>query len=250
MRKHAFFWAAAALLIQACTRAGEIEASPPQRVELEKIARGVWLHKSYKTIEPWGSVLSHGLVFDSDKGVVLIDTAWNDAQTTALLSLIEDMTGELPAVAIITHAHDDKMGGVGALKAAGVETMAHRLTNEDAPARGLIPADVAFDLAEGRQLTFKRGEDFRLFYPGPGHTRDNIVVYETQSRILFGGCLVRPLKQTSLGNTSDGDIAHWDDAVAAVARAFPDAKIVIPSHGAPGGRALLDHTIAVAREAQ
>ena len=29
------------------------------------------------------------------------------------------------------------------------------------------------------------------FYPGPGHSPDNIVVWIPEARVLFGGCLVK-----------------------------------------------------------
>lgn len=87
------------------------------------------------------------------------------------------------------------------------------------------------------------------FYPGPGHTRDNIVIYYAPAKVLFGGCLIRPGGATDLGNTADGDVANWADAAREVAAEFPDAEIVIPSHGPPGGRELLDHAIALAEAA-
>ena len=64
--------------------------------------------------------------------------------------------------------------------------------------------------------------------------------------MLFGGCLIRPGDATDMGNTADGDVDHWAQAVRNVAEAFPDAEIVIPSHGPKGGRDLLDHTIDLA----
>ncbi|MHA7872001.1 MAG: MBL fold metallo-hydrolase, partial [Hyphococcus sp.] len=89
-----------------------------------------------------------------------------------------------------------------------------------------------------------------VFHPGPGHTRDNIVVYYEPAKVLFGGCLIRPDGSTNLGNTADGDVGNWANAVRNVAKQFPDAEIVIPSHGPMGRRALLDHTIALAEAAR
>lgn len=89
-----------------------------------------------------------------------------------------------------------------------------------------------------------------VYHPGAGHTRDNIVVYFPPAKVLFGGCLIRPGDASSLGNTADGDVANWASAVRNVASAFPEAEIIIPSHGAMGGRELLDHTIALAEAAK
>lgn len=212
---------------------------------LEKIADGVWVHKSFATLAPWGPVLSQGMVVSTEGGVALVDTAWTDEQTRVLLALIEKEAGAAPDIAVVTHAHDDKMGGMKALQDAGIGGQAHPLTNEDAPARGLRPT--RFTILDGVDRQELRG--VTVFYPGPGHTRDNIVVYYAPAKVLFGGCLIRPGGAKNLGNTADGDIGHWAEAVRNVAAAFPDAEIVIPSHGARGGRELLDHTIALAEAA-
>jgi glyoxylase-like metal-dependent hydrolase (beta-lactamase superfamily II) len=138
------------------------------------------------------------------------------------------------------------MGGVAALHRAGVETFAFAKTNEAAPGRGLVPTR--------RSLPFKAdvevlaGGALEAFYPGAGHTADNIVVYVKPAAVLFGGCLVRPNESNGLGNTADADVGHWDAAVAAVKARYPDARIVVPSHGAPGAPAMLDHTISVVTE--
>ncbi len=223
---------------------------------LEKIADGVWIHKGYKNIAPWGPVLSQGLVIDTGDGIALVDTAWTDTDTAQILALVHQATGAMPDIAIITHAHGDKMGGMAALQEAGIGARAHPLTNADAPGRGLRPT--RFSILDGREYDSLLGVSengieaegpIKVFYPGPGHTRDNIVVYYEPAKVLFGGCLIRPGDTDNLGNTADADIANWANAVRKAAAQFPDAEIVIPSHGPMGGRELLDHTIALAEAA-
>ncbi len=225
------------------------EALPPP--SLEKIADNVWIHKSYRVVEPWGPVLSQGMVVKTEGGIALVDTAWTDEETETLLSLISAELGEGPDIAIVTHAHADKMGGMAALQKNGIGGRAHPLTNEDAPARGL--RKTMFSILDGKTQEMLLGaedeEGVTVFYPGPGHTRDNIVVYYAPAKVLFGGCLIRPGDSNNLGNTADGDVGHWAQATRNVAEAFPDAEIVIPSHGPMGGRELLDHTIALAEQA-
>lgn len=226
------------------------DAMPPS---IEKLADGVWLHKSYENISPWGLILSQGLLIESEAGVALVDTTWDTAGTEFLIALAESEIGAAPTTAIVTHAHQDKMGGTAVLHDRNIVSLAHAYSNEDAPGRGLTPASGVAIAAEGDPS----GELFRLpreknvlyFYPGPGHTRDNIVVYHPASKILFAGCLVRPGKAKNLGNTADADLGHWAQAVRNVAAEFPEAEIIVPSHGAPGGRELLDHTIALAEAA-
>lgn len=211
---------------------------------LEQISDNVWIHKSYKMVTPYGLVLSQGLIIRANNNaIVMVDTAWTDKDTTKILRLAQIATSGPVTEAVVTHAHADKMGGVAALDAAAVLSFANPLSNADAPARGLNPAtrDIKFD-ANGEA----RLDGLVIFYPGGGHTRENIVVYDPRSKVLFGGCLIRPGDSDDLGYTGDADIPHWADAVRAVAAHFPEAEIVVPSHGPQGGRALLDHTIALA----
>jgi metallo-beta-lactamase class B len=224
-------------------------AAPPKpapAVTLAPLADGVWLHTSSKDVPPWGSVLSHGLVVATPEGALVVDTTWDDASTETLLAEARRVAGARVRAVVATHAHDDKMGGMRAVRAAGIRSYAHAFSNADAPARGLAPAsDVLF--ADGSRDFALAGVE--VFHPGAGHTRDNLVVYVPSARVLFGGCLVRPGAATDLGNVADGDVAHWAEAVRAVAARFPDARIVVPSHGAAGGRELLAHTLALAEKA-
>ncbi len=214
-------------------------------VTVTDLGDGVWLHTSYKNLKKWGPFPSNGLFVVSADGVTLVDSAWTNSQTDILLDWAA-ATFEQPVVqAVVTHAHEDKMGGVAALKARNIATYAHALTNRDAHKRGLEPA--AHTLAFGPDQTVQL-DRLTVFYPGPGHTEDNIVA-AISPRIVFGGCLIRPGKTKSLGNTADADIAAWGPTVDRVAARFPSATLIIPSHGPPGGRTLLDNTARLARTA-
>ncbi len=237
----------AAAGLTGCARS---RVSPTPRLQevptpvLLPLAEDVWIHQSWAHVEPWGLVLSQGLVVRSEEGVLLVDTAWNDADTEALLALVERTVGARVDAVVVTHAHDDKMGGLRAVQQRGARTLAHRLTQEDAPGRGLQPAAETLDDDEVEVFA-----GVTVFYPGPAHTRDNVIVYHAPSRTLFGGCLVRPGESQSLGNTADADVAHWPRAVEAIAERFPEIEHVIPSHGAAGGRGLFEHTRKLAEGA-
>ena len=49
----------------------------------------------------------------------------------------------------------------------------------------------------------------KVFYPGPGHTSDNITVGIDGTDIAFGGCLIKDSKAKSLGNLGDADTEHY-----------------------------------------
>lgn len=233
-------------LLSGCVTRDTAEAE----VTFEEIAPSVWTHTASIDIAPWGPVPSSGLIVVSETDILLVDTAWNDAQTNEILDWVETHFGRPVSAAVFTHGHDDKMGGVAAVRARGVATYANALSNALARRWDLTPAEfgMAFD-SRGALRSSVDLPGLSLFYPGPGHTAGNIVVGVDGTEVLFVGCLVRPGGSRSLGNTNDGDVGHWADAVAAVTRRFPDLTLVVPSHGAPGTRALLDHTVDLAKRA-
>lgn len=64
------------------------------------------------------------------------------------------------------------------------------------------------------------------------------------TRELFG--LIRA---RSLGNLDDADLASWPASALRVEARYPEAAIVVPSHGEPGDVTLLAQTVALARAA-
>ena len=243
---------ASALLLAACSAPLEERgAAADDDLSFTELAPGVWLHTAYKDVPPYGPIPTNGLIVASGPGeAVLVDSAWDDAQTARVLAFADGTLGRRVTASVHTHAHDDKMGGVAALRAAGVATFAQGMTNVAAPARGLTPTEHTLRIGDdGTAAPRADLPGLTVFYPGPGHTADNVVVRVEGTDVLFGGCLIRPGGSGSLGNTADADIAHWDRAARAVAARFPDAAIIVPSHGAPGGRTLLEHTAALAEAA-
>src|SRR5690606_31882727 len=92
---------------------------PPAAVTFEQLTPGVWLHLSTLEIKPWGEVPAYGLVVLRGEESLLVDTAWTDAQTEEIVRWASDTLGAPITAAVFTHAHQDKMGGVGALRARG-----------------------------------------------------------------------------------------------------------------------------------
>ena len=48
-----------------------------------------------------------------------------------------------------------------------------------------------------------------IYYPGPTHTYDNLVVYIPSKKILFGGCMVLSSDTEKVGYIKDGNIEEW-----------------------------------------
>jgi metallo-beta-lactamase class B len=90
-------------------------------------------------------------------------------------------------------------------------------------------------------LSFQ-GEEVYCYYPGGGHSTDNIVVWIPSEKILFGGCMVKDIHSRGLGNLSDAKVEEWPGTIQKVTEKFPEANIVIPGHGKIGGKEILQHT--------
>ena len=60
--------------------------------------------------------------------------------------------------------------------------------------------------------------------------------------MLYGGCAVHELSSTSAGNVADADLAEWPTSVERIQKHYPEAEVVIPGHGLPGGLDLLQHS--------
>jgi len=82
-----------------------------------------------------------------------------------------------------------------------------------------------------------------VFFPGAGHTQDNLVVWVPQHRTLFGGCIVKNAHDRTLGNTADADLREWPASLRRLQTRYGQASLVVPGHGEPGGPELLQHTL-------
>jgi metallo-beta-lactamase class B VIM len=212
---------AAALAIGACSRPadppetaaadteGAAEAAPETLVHpitpdlsVTVLADGVWMHTSWRTLAGGTRFPSNGLIVRDGDELILIDTAWGEEPTEALLAWI-DTTLALPVPDPI--AGIDSIGAVARIGAVEV------------------------------------------FYPGPAHTRDNVVVHIPSAGVLFGGCAVRELGTRSRGNVADGDTLEWPASIARARDRYAGVHLVVPGHGEVGGAELLDHTISLFR---
>lgn len=228
-----------------------------QRVEfgevvLSRLSPTLWMHTSYLDLPGTGPIASNGMIVLRDDDAVLVDTAWTEPQTEDILRYAAAVLDRPVRAAVITHFHQDKMGGIGALHRAGVETWAHALTNELAPTVDFEPARNTIDFgADGiatGPATAALGP-IKLFYPGPGHTSDNITV-QPEPGVAFGGCLIKGAGARSLGNLADADVANYAAAARRFGAAFPAASTILMSHSAPEGREAIRHTIRMAEDAR
>ncbi len=198
---------------------------------------GVWMHTTWQKFPGGPRFPSNGLLVKNGDGLVLVDTAWGHQQTVELFDWIDSVLGLPVQQAVITHFHSDRMAGSAVLQDRGIPLFAHPLTIELSAGGQPSPLDALSHLKPGETA---RIGNLEAFYPGPGHTRDNMMVWMAEARVLFGGCAVRPGSSVTLGNTEDADLDAWPDSIRRAQQRYPHADLVVPSHGPPGGVELLE----------
>ena len=175
-------------------------------VELVQIGRRTWVHKSYETINGYRTD-SNGMVVDYPNGIILVDTCWNDTQTQSLLNRIDIQFNKPILLAIITHAHDDRIGGIRTLLRKKIKVVSTPLTKQKAMSAGYPAPQAELDTSVTKLVYDEYTVE--TYYPGPGHTEDNITVWIPSDRILFGGCLIKSMQAKNLGNIADANVAEW-----------------------------------------
>ena len=216
---------------------------------------------------PWAS--NSLLIRASNSDCILVNTLCDNQGARMLVDWIKNNFGEVNLIAINTGFHVDNLGGNEFLLSRGIAVYGSNLTAKLIAERGqaekswlleelkspenkkyydvyknltFVPPNHIFDINEGLHLKIG-DEDVNVFYPGPSHTIDNVVVYFPKRKILFGGCMIKSLNSKDAGYTADADMQKWPRSVEKVLDKYKDAKIVVPGHGNYGDTGLIKHTI-------
>jgi metallo-beta-lactamase class B len=205
---------------------------------IEPINGNTLIHTSILHIPNYGSFACNGMIFYENGEAVVVDTPTSDSASYELINwLRKELHCNVKAV-VVSHFHEDCLGGLAAFHAEGIPSYAKELCIQLAQEDGAVQPQIAFDTL----LSLKLAEKTLInYYPGPGHTKDNIVSYVPSDKVLFGGCLIKAIG-AGYGNLSDADTSSWSSSVLAIKKRFPDIKYVIPGHGASGNTELLDYT--------
>lgn len=203
-------------------------------LKVESIDDGVYVHTSFEDVDGWGVVSKNGLVVVVQKNAYLIDTPITAKNTEKLVKWLMGEGYNIKG-SISTHFHSDSTAGIEWLNSQSIPTYATKLTNKLLKENNKEEAAHSFD-----GVSFWLLEDkIEAFYPGPGHTQDNIVVWLPEKKILFGGCFVKP---NGLGYLGDANLDSWPQSAKILISKYSNSKIVVPSHSEIGGSSLLQRT--------
>jgi metallo-beta-lactamase class B len=207
------------------------------------------LTDSFYVYTTWGTANNNPFPANSmylvtNKGVVMFDTPWDSTQFQPLLDSIEKRHHQKVVLCIATHFHSDRTAGLAFLNQMGIPTYSSKLTYDLCYKRHEHQAQFYFS----GDTTFNVGDrSFRTFYAGPGHSPDNIVIWFGRNKIIYGGCLVKSVENSSIGNIEDSNLVAWPKTIRKVTRMFPFARFVIPGHlgWQPGS---LKHTLKLIKQ--
>ncbi|NQZ28698.1 MAG: subclass B1 metallo-beta-lactamase [Colwellia sp.] len=209
--------------------------------KITKLADNVYQHISYKRVGSYGIVGASGLVVIDGVNAHIIDTPWTVRDTKKLVAWIASKGLTLKS-AVVTHFHKDASGGLSFLNSLKIKTYATPLTNKLLDSKQREKSNHEIKSNEYELLTNK----IEVFYPGAGHSQDNIVVWLPEEKILFGGCFVKSINSKGLGFMGHASVKDWPISIQKVIKKYPNVERVVPGHGEIGDISLLRHTAQLA----
>ncbi|MCB9045667.1 MAG: subclass B1 metallo-beta-lactamase [Chitinophagales bacterium] len=217
-------------------------------IKITPVDSNIYLYTSYGDAGNYKNVDANAVVLISGNDAILFDTPWDDAQAAELISFVQDSLGKHILMAIITHAHVDRIGSINTMHKNNIPTLCYQLTAEEAPKHGhSVPKHIFYSV----DTIIKCGNiEVEAFYPGSGHTIDNIVLYIPSKQFLYGGCFIKSGFSSSIGNIEDADMAAWPISVNRMNKHFSKTgiKTVIPGHGSWMSDKAIENTIRLLEE--
>lgn len=214
------------------------------KLKISHLTGDFYIYTTYNTYEE-SQVPANGMYLVTNDGVVLFDTPWDTTQFQPLLDSIKLKHNKKVTMCIATHWHSDRTAGLEYYRQQGIKTYTTVLTdelskkNDKKRAEYLIEKDNVFTVGP---------YSFETYYPGQGHTADNIVVWFNKEKILYSGCLIKGADAENLSYLGDGNITEYESTLKKVQAKCPNPKFIIISHSDWNNIKSLKHSIMLAKK--
>ena len=214
------------------------------KLKISHLTGDFYIYTTYNTNEG-SKIPANGMYLVTENGVALFDTPWDTTQFQPLLDSIRLKHNKDVTICIATHWHSDRTDGLEYYKQKGIKTYTTKLTddlskkNNKKRAEYLIEKDTIFNIGQ---------YSFETYYPGQGHTEDNIVLWFNKEKVLYGGCLIKGAEAENLDYLGDGNVFEYETTLKNVQKKYPDPKYIIVSHHNWNNINSLKHSIKMAKE--
>jgi metallo-beta-lactamase class B len=214
------------------------------KLKISHLTDNFYIYTTYNTYEG-SKIPANGMYVVTNEGVILFDTPWDTTQFQPLLDSIKLKHNKNVAICIATHWHSDRTEGLEYYIQKGIKTYTTLLTDELSKKNNKKRAEFLMT----KDTVFNVGQySFEVYYPGGGHTEDNIIAWFGKEKILYGGCLIKGAKADNLGYLGDANITEYETTLKKVQKKCPDAKFIIVSHHDWTNINSLKHSIKLARK--
>jgi len=220
---------------------GQIKKS---KLRISNLTGDFYIYTTYNTYKG-NQIPANGMYLVTNDGVVMFDTPWDTTQFQPLLDSIKLKHKKKVALCIATHFHGDRTAGLEYYRQKGIKTYTTILTDElskknnNKRAEFLIANDTVFNVGQ---------YSFETYYPGPGHTTDNIIIWFKKEKILYGACLIKSVNDDDLGYLGDANKTEYASTIKNVQKKCQQPKFVIVGHGNWTNIHSLEHTLIMAEQ--
>lgn len=213
------------------------------KLKISHLTGDFYIYTTYNIYEG-NPVPANGMYLVTNEGVVMFDTPWDTTQFQPLLDSISRRHQQPVVLCLATHWHSDKTAGLEYYRQLGINTYTTVLTDELSKKNGKKRAQFLMT----KDTVFHAGAySFEVYYPGPGHTLDNIVIWFEKERILYGGCLIKGTDAENLGYLGDADVKAYFSTLKKVKNKFRRPAWIIIAHSDWHDLRSLQHSIKMAK---
>ncbi len=215
-----------------------------EKLKIAHLTGDFFIYTTYNTYEGY-QVPANGMYLVTGNGVVMFDTPWDTTQFQPLLDSIQLRHNKSVVMCFATHWHSDKTAGLEYYRQQGIKTYTTALTDELSKknnkkrAEFLMAKDTVFNLGQ---------YSFETYYPGEGHTADNIVIWFKKEKILYGGCLIKGADDENLGYLGDANVTAYASTLKNVQAKCRNPKFIIIAHSDWKNINSLKHSLKMAKE--
>ena len=150
------------------------------KLRISLLTGDFYIYTTYNMYE--GSrIPANGMYVITSEGVVMFDTPWDTTQFQPLLDSIQVRHNKTVALCFATHWHSDKTAGLEYYRQRGIKTYTTVLTDELSKKNGKKRAEFLMTT----DTVLHAGQySFETYFPGQGHTEDNIIIWFEKEKIL------------------------------------------------------------------